>query len=325
MVSYSDTLKMDSPVYVDTRSPGEFAVDHIPGAINIPILDNEERAVVGTLYTRVGHEEAYEKGRAIYEAKLAAIKSQLIQYKKKKLIIYCWRGGMRSKVITELAQSTGLDAEQLAGGYKKYREHVRKKLESFRLHPRLIVVHGLTGTGKTEIVNQFTQSIDLEGLAQHRSSVFGAVGLEPNSQKRFESLLLHELESKNRYDFLVVEGESRKIGNIIIPEFFWKAMRHGINVRLEAPFEERVKRLCSIYTNPGNIQKTLEIARGLKQLPKRKEIVEHLQKGRTREFMTMILRLYYDPLYSHSLDALEYDLVAKDADAIRKKYNIQAP
>jgi len=325
-ITYKESLSMDL-IYIDTRSPGEFETDHIPDAVNLPILDNEERAIVGTIYTRVDKEEAIEKGFAIYEQKIEDFKKQLKRLATKKMVIYCFRGGMRSETITKLAMEIGLDAVQLKGGYKTYRKYVRERLNNYQFKPRLVVLHGLTGTGKTDIIQKCSDSIDLEGLAKHRSSVFGAIGLSPVSQKMFESQLLIEMDRLQDRKYVLIEGESRKIGNIIIPEFFFEAMKTGINVKIEASMDERVARLMKIYTSSKeNIIKIRQITATLvKRLGKQKvnTMLELLEQNKPAEFMKRILIDYYDPLYSYSISEIDYELTVSHDDAVsvlKKKF-----
>ena len=141
-ISYSESIKLASVQYIDTRSPGEFETDHIPGSINVAILDNDERKLVGTMYKQVSQNLAIEKGLEIYEKKIQDIIKSLSDATKnntKKLVIYCWRGGMRSKTITQLAKKNGIDCYQLKDGYKKYREYIRTNLYNFKLESKFVV------------------------------------------------------------------------------------------------------------------------------------------------------------------------------------------
>jgi tRNA 2-selenouridine synthase len=214
----------------------------------------------------------------------------------------------------------GLGCFQLSGGYKSYRKHVREQLESFSLKPGLVVLHGLTGSGKTELLKQFKDSLDLEGLARHRSSVYGAVGLFPHTQKMFESLLLQELQRLSKRKNILIEGESRKIGNIIMPGFLFSAMKRGVNVRVGCTLRSRVKRLASIYADsPRDVANVREITKGLESRLGKKtvsELLGFLDKGETGMFMQVLLEKYYDPLYMHSIGDLAYD-ISIDSDDIR--------
>jgi len=325
-ISYKDTMQLEV-LYVDTRSPGEFKLDHIPDAVNIPILDNEERAFIGTIYKQVDPDLAVEEGRDIYETKISQIKKELLKYKKNQLVIYCFRGGLRSKTIAELGEKIGLKVYQLKGGYKNYRKHVRHNLEKFKPNPKLIVLHGLTGCGKTDLLQKFENKLDLEGFAQHRSSVYGAIALKPNTQKMFESLLYAELRRLDNEEFLIIEGESRKIGNIIIPEFLWKAMKKGKNVKVESSMKERVNRLVSIYTSDdSSIAMTRQITESLRQKLGNKvvlELCEYLDKKDIDSFMKLLLEKYYDPLYKYSIDDLKYELTINNDDINKAAENIR--
>ncbi|MSR86470.1 tRNA 2-selenouridine(34) synthase MnmH, partial [Candidatus Woesearchaeota archaeon] len=197
-------------VFVDVRSPKEFIEDHIPGAINIPLFSNEERAIVGTLYKQVGKDVAIDKGLEIVGHKLPEMIQEYQTLKEKRIIVYCWRGGMRSGSVVGLLQSLKFDVVQLENGYKDYRRFVREQLD--RVHiPSLVILYGLTGSGKTEILGKIKNSIDLEGLAQHRGSIFGDIGLTQRSQKMFESLLLKRLIELQQEKVVFIEGESRRI------------------------------------------------------------------------------------------------------------------
>ena len=327
-IEYIDTLGKGY-FYIDTRTPKEFREDHIPEALNIPIFGNEERALVGTIYTKIGKEKAFDEGYKIYQKKLKDIKKELLKHKDKTLVIYCWRGGLRSRAITELAESMRIRCYQLDCGYKKYRAFVRKTIHEYRHIPKLIVLHGLTGSGKTEIIRKIKDSIDLEGLAQHRSSVFGAIGKDPRSQKMFESLLLHEMESKKGKKMLVVEGESRKIGNIIIPKPVFDAMKSGINIRINCSDKARVERLKRIYleTSPDvlPIIKSIDAKLGKKTSVELKDL---FCKKDHDGFTSLILEKYYDPLYRHSIEELTYEQTISDddtthaADKIKRIYGI---
>lgn len=235
--------------FIDVRTSKEFEESTIPGAINIPLFSNEERVIVGKLYTKVGQQEAIEKGYEFVQKRIPKLLEKIRKHKNKKLVVFCWRGGMRSKSLAMLLESLGFDIRQLEGGYKAYRKYVMEKLENYKIKVKLIVLYGLTGSGKTKMLKQFMNALDLEGLAQHRSSLFGDIGLKPRSQKMFESLLLKRLEELNNEKYIITEGESRKIGNVIIPEAIFKGMQKGIKVKVEASMEYRIKNLVECYSN----------------------------------------------------------------------------
>ncbi len=255
---------MDSDcVFVDVRSPAEFERERIPNAINIPVLDNEERAMIGTMYTRVNKEKAIKEGLAIFEKKVPKIISEL-QDVNKPIVVYCWRGGMRSKTFVELFPNKKI--YQLSKGYKGYRAYVRSRLEKYEVKSEIYVVYGQTCVNKTKILQDFPNFLDLEGTAQHRGSVFGAIGLKPRSQKMFDSLILNWLDTNDgKFDKIIVEGESRKIGNVMIPDSLFKAMKKGTQVLLKAPVEKRVEVFVSEYFNNSNVPELKAITLSLKK------------------------------------------------------------
>ena len=293
--------------FVDVRTPKEFEEDTVPGAINIPLFQNDERAIVGTIYKKESKEKAMEKGLEIVKEKLGDFYKEFSKLKQP-LVIFCWRGGMRSKSIVQYLKSFDIEAHQLERGYKAYRAFVREQLETIKI-PKLVVLYGLTGSGKTEMLLQVENSIDLEGLAQHRGSILGDIQLEPNSQKRFESLLLKRLFELQNEEFVFTEGESRRIGRIVINESFWKAMQKGTKIKVVCPMEERIERLHKEYCNDLD---TILIKKKIGQIvnylgkKKAKELTVLLDKGNIKKFIEVILLGYYDRLYAHTVDSKKY-------------------
>ena len=293
--------------FVDVRSPKEFEEDHIPGAINIPLFSNEERAIVGTIYKKESKDLAIEKGLEIMSEKLPAMVKKYKEIEGK-VCIYCWRGGMRSGSITSLLKSMKFNVIKLENGYKDYRRYVREELDKIEL-PEFIVIYGLTGSGKTELLNKVSNSLDLEGLAQHRGSIFGDINLKPNSQKRFESLLLKRLLELQKEKIVFVEGESRRVGRILIHEKVWKHMQEAKKAKLICPDEERVERIYKEYCN--DLDKKLFKEKILlieKYLGKQKaqELIQLLGEDKIKEVIKIILLDYYDNLYAHTIDSKEY-------------------
>jgi len=288
--------------FVDVRSPKEFEEDCIPGAINIPLFSNEERAIVGTLYKQVGKDIAIEKGLEIVSSKLPEM---INEYKKLKgkIIIYCWRGGMRSGSITGLLKSMKSDVEQLENGYKDYRRFVREELEKIKL-PKAYVIYGLTGSGKTDLLQEFGNSLDLEGLAQHRGSVFGDIGLKIRSQKKFESLLLKRLFALKEEKFILVEGESRKIGGIQIPLNVWNQLQSAIKIKLNSPMQERIERLYKEYCRKIDKEIIIQKLKMIEKFMGKKkvdELIKLINENEIKKFIEIILIEYYDKLYKHTI------------------------
>lgn len=301
-------------VFVDTRSPAEFEEDHIPGAFSLPIFDDTERKNIGVLY-KADKQKAFDLGIDYYSQKLPRLVKEIRKLpRNKKVVVYCWRGGLRSKAIAQLIDLLGYSSYQLDGGYKAYRAFVRKNLYNYQPDFRFIVLWGHTGTSKTKIIRKLKPSIDLEGLAQHRSSLFGAIGLKPRSQKMFESLLYFELENLKSSGLVFIEGESKKIGNVIIPSVIFKHMKNGIMVKIESSLKARVKNTVKEYFLQENISQIKEIIPQLKQKLGKKRINELLQMmedGKYENVAEVLLTEYYDPLYKNTLERIKYDYKIK--------------
>jgi tRNA 2-selenouridine synthase len=332
--------------WVDLRSPAEFARDHVPGALNLPLFSDEQRAIVGTLYHKESPDAAYEHGLAVVEKRLPqllahlhgapvaeeewlprfrglaqdlAVGQEAVQLealttppKNKTIGLYCWRGGMRSRSMAALLHQLGLPVVLLEGGYKSYRQRVLARLEGLparlEAHRPLLLLRGPTGVGKTAILAQLEAQVPgstlcLESLARHRSSILGAVGKQPVSQALFEGRLLSRLEELAPGP-VFVEGESRKVGDVILPEALYQAMEEGVQLRLGADEATRVRNLMDDYmATPGAAE---EIAARLPFLEKRLgptwtgRLGEWLAEGRAAEVTAVLLERYYDPLYAHS-------------------------
>ncbi|KAL4236955.1 hypothetical protein ACF0H5_005341 [Mactra antiquata] len=292
---------------IDVRTPAEFVEDHIPGAINLPVLNNDEGAIVGETYSR-NHFQARKTGAAIISRHIA---EHIDEYKDSEFspLIYCWRGGQRSHSMALVLAQIGFMSCVLEGGYKCYRHTVVEELNSLPQKFEFKVISGMAGTGKTKILQYLGdhghQIIDLEALAKHKGSVLGLWhGETQPSQKYFDSLLVDTL-SKLSYDRPVwVESESVRIGNIYIhPNFFsslQKANRYCINL----PLDERVKHTISDYQNWIKNKDELKVIiqnlvriRGQKQIDHWSKLIEN---NRWEEFVRSMLVEHYDPTYSAS-------------------------
>jgi len=294
-------------LFIDVRSPAEFAEDHIPGAVNIPLFSNEERAIVGTMYKQIGKDVAINKGLEIVSHKLPEM---IAEYKKLKgkLCVYCWRGGMRSGSVVSLLASLQFDVVQLENGYKDYRRFVREQLDAVGIPP-MMVLYGLTGSGKTEMLQQLPNSLDLEGLAQHRGSIFGDVNLSPRTQKMFESLLLQRLFALRNEKSIFVEGESRRIGPVVIPLSIWNAMQKGTKVKVVCSQEQRVDRLYTEYCDNFQTEKMKEKIHAIEKYLGKKQadaLCLMLDRGEIRAVIEKILTEYYDKLYTHTVESKVY-------------------
>jgi tRNA 2-selenouridine synthase len=309
-ITYTESLDIKNSIYIDVRSPYEYQQDHIPSAINVPIFSNDERVEIGTLYRMAGKDDAVLRGTEIVGEKLKNIVADITAHRDKNIIIYCARGGMRSGSVASLLDSLGIPVYRLIKGYKAYRHYVSDEINRLKTVPPLFVIQGLTGTGKTEILRYLPHcSLDLEGLAGHRSSIYGGVGLEQRTQKGFESRLLARLNELSSAPYIIVEGESRKIGNLHIPDSFFSQMRSSPVLLVEADIEHRIDILINEYTGHTDDSTIPEITRSLSSKLGSQtitELTEYYEQGELREFTRILLEKYYDPLYQHSLKRYNY-------------------
>lgn len=309
-ISVEKALLEKDSVFIDTRTPKEFEEDCIPWAINIPIFSNEERAVVGTMYKQVSPEKAIEVGIEFFAQKMPEFMKQISQYKTKSLIIYCWRGGMRSRTVVSLLESLGFNVQQLEGGYKQYRAYINDKLNHYMFKPKIFVLWGLTCTGKTQLLQQFPNALDLEGLAQHRGSIYGGVGLTPRSQKKFENFFYWELERLKQEQYILVEGESRKIGQVQIPLFFYQLMLKGIPVLVKRSLNTRASlAVAEYFKTKDNIQNIQEITERMHKIisgKNKEKVIQALKNQQYQEAAKVLLEYYYDPLYEHTLKKMKF-------------------
>ncbi len=301
---------------MDVRSHKEFREGSIPGAVNIPLFDDDERGVIGTLYRHAGHLQAVDKGFELVEKRLASLVKSFLPYKEKPVAIFCARGGMRSSSVVNLLGHFGFEVNQVEGGYKRYRRNVIESLDRFR--PRLIVVHGLTGTGKTRILQELDNIIDLEDLAQHRSSLFGAIDRVPRNQRDFESLLLEAVQSLGEAPYFI-EGESRKIGRVFIPRPLALAMKEGICVRMKCSIETRIKRIVEDYpvTDAHSLDQIEQILNSLRQKMGHREVDRlcgFLREGNFTELVRTLLLDYYDKRYGNCMNDYRYELELSSED-----------
>ena len=242
---------------IDVRSPAEYEQGHITGAINIPLFSNEERAVVGTLYKKAGKEAAIFKGLDVVGVKMSGFVKKLtsaLHGKPRKAIVYCWRGGMRSASMAWLFDTTGFETFQIEGGYKACRAYIREKSGT---GSPMIVLGGMTGSGKTEILHELQkkgqQIIDLECLAHNKGSVFGYLGQSPQpSNEQFENDLFAKWLKLDSNKPVWVEDESRSIGAVGQPAPFFDRMKSAPLLLLDVPAEVRVGRLVKEYAGFDN-------------------------------------------------------------------------
>jgi len=301
----------DFDAVIDARTPSEYALDHIPGAVSAPVLDDAQRAEVGTLYKQVSPFEAKKLGAALIAQNVAHHIERMFRGKDKawRPLVYCWRGGKRSGAMAHILREVGWDASTLAGGYRAYRRWVVDELATLPSQLEFVVVHGPTGSGKSRFLAALAkagaQVLDLEGLAAHRGSVLGSLPNAPQpSQKWFESQLLAELEQFERSRPVYVEAESKKIGQIQVPEALMARMRASRCVTLDTDVATRVTLLLDEYRHFLEDRDTLNAQLDcLVALHGRERINEWkalAAAGKWREFVERLLVQHYDPAYSRS-------------------------
>jgi len=296
---------------IDARTPAEFAEDHIPGAISAPVLDDAQRAEVGTLYKQISPFEAKKVGGALVARNIATHVERLFKDKPKdwKPLVYCWRGGKRSGAMAHVLREIGWAAHTLEGGYKAYRRWVVEELARLPGGLEFIVIHGATGSGKSRLLGALesagAQVLDLEALAAHRGSVLGNLPGRPQpTQKWFESLLLKRLSAFDPARPVYVEGESRKIGQLQVPEALIARMRDSRCLRLEVPVEVRVALLLQEYRHFVEDRRSLETQLDcLVALHGRDKVDGWKALAARGEWETLGNRLlveHYDPAYRRS-------------------------
>lgn len=297
---------IDTHCLIDVRTPLEFDEDHIPGAYNVPLLSNEERAEVGTIYKQIGPIEARRRGLELTCSRFYGMVDQILSFAgDRPIVVYCWRGGLRSHSVAMLVETCGTPAWQLAGGYKSFRSQVVDFFEECDFDVPLIVMHGMTGTGKTEFINGLDSMdwsvIDLEGIACHRGSAFGALGLVQNfTQKHFETTLWDAFRRLPTDRPIVVEGESQRIGKFSLPGCLYQKMAESCKIWCHTSIEIRIKRLTAEYARPeyrdemqvalDRIKKKLGGARYL-------ELKRRIEEWDVEGIAMDLIEGYYDRMY----------------------------
>lgn len=309
-LEYEEVLKENKKpmVFVDVRSPGEFKEATIPGAINIPLFTDEEREEIGTIYVKDSQDKAKKLGIEIVSKKLPQMYEsyKAIDNEKKKIAIFCARGGMRSSSIASLLIALGMDIVKVTKGYKGYREYINHNLPNLFKKIKFVVLYGNTGTGKTHLLSKLREmgydTLDLEAAANHRGSLLGSVGLgSGNSQKMFESLVFEEL-SKRKTNLVFTEGESKRIDRIIMPEFMFNAIENGTQINITAPLEYRIKNIKDDYLI--NESSKYEIIEALKNMNKYisesriEKFTGKILKDEYDEVISELMITYYDPMYN---------------------------
>ena len=312
-ISAADTLARLSEfdAVIDARSESEFNLDRLPGAENWPSLNDEERVRVGTLYKQVSPFEARKLGAALVAKNIGRHIEREVQDKPKDWhpVVYCWRGGHRSSSLALVLGQIGFRVHVVEGGYKAFRATMLEDLHAQAQRLSYRVVCGPTGSGKTRLLHALAQAgaqvLDLEGIASHRASVLGMIpGVPQPSQKRFDTLLWQTLQKFDAAQPVYVEAESKKVGNVALPDSLITAMRASKCLRVELPEDERVELLLEDYpffiSDPDFFCQRLEAL----TMQRGKAVVEEwkamVSAGQFKPVVRELLRLHYDPGYANS-------------------------
>lgn len=309
-ICIEEALNEGNVCYIDLRSEKEFTEDTIPGAVNIPLFNNEEREEIGTIYKQVSVEEAKLLGLEIAGKKLKQIYQLAKKHTKgKKGVVFCWRGGMRSQFVASVLTSMGIPVKRITGGYKAYRKLVYQYLYEKELPHDAVVLHGLTGVGKTRVLLRLQEMgipvIDLETLAAHKGSVYGKINMPSSpSQKMFESKIMTKLTFYEKSKYFVAECEGRRLGKLYVPPKVIEKIKTGHKILLYANLNTRVKRIIEDYTSgPNKNISELQNATSklVKYLGKKKvkELNDLLEQEKFEEVFSYLLENYYDPLYKY--------------------------
>ena len=304
---------------IDVRSPAEFAEDHVPGAENLPVLSDAERAVVGTIYVQQSRFLARRTGAALVARNIAAhldtaLADRPASFRPR---VYCWRGGQRSHALATILAQVGWRTGLVAGGYRTWRGHVTARLYDGQAVLKLVLLDGGTGTAKTEILQRAgrlgAQVLDLEGLAGHRGSLFGRIGDQP-SQKMFESRLLGALDRLDPARPILVEAESSRIGDRMVPPLLWRSMQAAPRIELRAPVDARARYLVTAYRDIAADRAALDGAfTRLPVHPGRRRLADWAEladAGRFEELAAALMEHHYDPAYARSARKDGRDLMA---------------
>lgn len=331
------SLREQGTVLIDARSPAEFAEATIPGAINVPLFDNDERHRVGLCYKEQGKREARRLGVELASPKIPALMTAVeaaLNGRQQPVVVFCWRGGMRSLALTSFLNLAGIPARQLTGGHKAFRSHVCRFFDQ-AVWGRMLVLRGMTGVGKTRLLTALDAEgypvIDLEGLANHRGSAFGGLGLpDQPSQKMFEALLWDQLRLIPEDGYVLVEGESRHIGRRTLPPKVYSALQLETSLWVEASLDYRANIILDDYPALDQLQQDFEPP--IKALKERlggqrtAELLELLHRGEWQELVRALMVDYYDPLYRHTKPEKRIDIsIEAEAEGLlRLKQAIEA-
>ncbi|MHA6325990.1 tRNA 2-selenouridine(34) synthase MnmH [Roseivivax sp. CAU 1753] len=319
--SLTDMCDHGFDTVIDVRSPEEFAEDHVPGAINLPVLDNDERARVGTIYTQVSPFKARKIGAALVFRNAAGhIEGPLAHHDGGwRPLVYCWRGGQRSGSMAWMLKEIGWRADTVKGGYKTYRRLVSQRLYDAPLGLRLVQLGGFTGTAKTDLLGVLqrrgVQVIDLEGLACHRGSLLGARPGGQPSQKAFESALAQVVLRLDPSRPVIIEAESSKIGDLNLPPALWAAMKSARWIEIAAPVPVRTAYLVEAYADILSDTNALRQKLAPLKRYRGRALVTHwfdrIDAGDTAGLVESLMVDHYDPAYASAMRAMAPDVAAR--------------
>lgn len=307
-------FELRDPLIIDVRSPCEFKAEYIPGAINVALLQDDERAMVGTTYAVEGEMVARRQALKIISPKIPDLVDKIIEHKKpgQHIVIHCWRGGLRSETVASFLTVVGIDCWRLTGGFKAWRKVVIDDFARDQYPVNAFVLHGRTGAGKSDLLVELeklgAQVLNLEQLANHRGSVFGALGLDAQpTQKNFESELWLKLRDFKEGP-VFMEAESKKIGKIALPEFLYKRISEGRKIHVTGSILCRVERIVNEYagkftdevkSNAVAAMQNLKVRLGSKRTD---EICQLGLSGELGQVTEILLTEYYDPMYDGHID-----------------------
>ena len=315
-ITAEDLNSLKKAVIVDVRSPCEFAEEHIPNAINVPLFSDEERQTIGTIYALEGEVIARRQGLKIISPKIPALIDEILSKRlgSAPLVVHCWRGGLRSESVASLLSIIGVDCWRLTGGYKAWRKELLSEFEDDPYAFAMVVLHGHTGAGKTEILcilKEMGQSVlDLEDLANHRGSVFGALGLGAQpTQKNFDAAIWQAVRTFPP-GLVFVEAEGKKIGRLTLPKFVYDRIQYGARVLVEGSLGARTQRIVRDYTEGSRRLSSAAKEQALHSLDAIKERLGGQKLAEVKRLaelsdlssvVSILLADYYDPLYSKAI------------------------
>ncbi len=315
---------------IDVRSPCEFAIEHIPQAVNVPLFTDQEREIIGTIYAQEGESVARRKALVMVAPKIPQLLDEILSHRVggAPLVIHCWRGGLRSEAVASCLSIIGVDCWRLTGGFKAWRKELLSEFEDDQYAFSMVVLHGHTGVGKTEILQHLCRLghsvLDLEALANHRGSVFGAMklGSQP-TQKNFDAMVWQAVRSFPP-GVVFVEAEGKKVGKLSLPLFVYGRMESAARVLVEGSLESRVKRIIDEYTENNQLSSqnlesalhSLEAIKGRLGGEKLLAIKQLLGESDYAAVVKILLQDYYDPMYARGIVKYEpYELTVSGDDA----------